>query len=167
MAKGKLSERVNIKGYNEVEQLGDAFNKMGIQLESLDRSRNEFVSNASHELKTPMSAIKVLADSLLSSETNDVAVYKEFMGDITHEIDRLNNIVSDLLDIVKYDKENVAGEHEKIELMALVRVLPEAVKNPFAIKSRSTWNSLRADFCTLTAIPWSSPKFFTISSTTP
>lgn len=64
MSKGHLNQRVKVMGSGELRQLGEAFNEMSERLENLDNARNEFVSNASHELKTPLSAIKVLAESL-------------------------------------------------------------------------------------------------------
>ena len=105
MSKGFLSQRVNIRGGGELKQLGEAFNTMSERLENLDNARNEFVSNASHELKTPLSAIKVLAESLLSMEFDDPAMYKEFLTDINSEIDRLNAIITDLLVLVQMDKD--------------------------------------------------------------
>ena len=70
----------------------------------VDKSREEFVSNVSHELKTPLTSMKVLADSLLAQEDVPVELYKEFMGDITEEIERENKIINDLLSLVKMDK---------------------------------------------------------------
>ena len=70
----------------------------------LDDSRQEFVSNVSHELKTPITSMKVLADSLLMQEDAPVELYKEFMSDIAQEIDRESQIISDLLSLVKLDK---------------------------------------------------------------
>ena len=70
----------------------------------LDDSRQEFVANVSHELKTPMTSIKVLADSLVGQENVPVELYQEFMQDIAVEIDRENKIITDLLALVKMDK---------------------------------------------------------------
>ena len=70
-------------------------------------SRQEFVSNVSHELKTPLTSMKVLADSLVAQgEMGQVPneLYKEFMTDIAEEIDRENTIITDLLSLVKMDK---------------------------------------------------------------
>ena len=74
------------------------------RLKVLDDSRQEFVSNVSHELKTPLTSMKVLADSLLAQEDVPVELYQEFMGDITEEIERENKIINDLLSLVKMDK---------------------------------------------------------------
>ena len=101
----------------------------------LDDSRQEFVSNVSHELKTPLTSMKVLADSLLAQEDVPVELYQEFMGDITEEIERENKIINDLLSLVKMDKTasdlNVKPENinELVERI-LKRVRPiAAVRN--------------------------------------
>lgn len=100
---GQLYQRIEIKGHNEFSELGEAFNKMTEQLEQVESSRQEFVSNVSHELKTPLSSIKVLSDSILLQEEMPTEVYREFLQDINSEIDRMTNIVNDLLALVKLD----------------------------------------------------------------
>ena len=77
---------------------------MSGRMKTLDDSKNEFVSNVSHELKTPLTSMKVLADSLNGQEGVPVELYQEFMQDITSEIDRENQIITDLLSLVKMDK---------------------------------------------------------------
>ncbi|HHY82649.1 MAG TPA: cell wall metabolism sensor histidine kinase WalK [Clostridiales bacterium] len=123
MSKGYLNQRINIRGGGELRQLGEAFNIMSERLENLDNARNEFVSNASHELKTPLSAIKVLAESLLNMDVDDPAIYKEFLSDINFEIDRLNAIITDLLVLVQMDKEGAASQfkREPVDLNELAR----------------------------------------------
>lgn len=90
--------------YTETRLISDAFNKMLGRMRVLDDSRNEFVSNVSHELKTPLTSMKVLADSLLTQEDVPAELYKEFMGDLSEEIERENKIINDLLSLVKMDK---------------------------------------------------------------
>ncbi len=121
MSKGHLNQRIHIQGSGELKTLGEAFNTMSEKLESLDLARNEFVSNASHELKTPLSAIKVLAESLLHMEVEDSAIYKEFLTDINNEIDRLNAIITDLLTLVHIDNEDIRLKKEPTELSLLVK----------------------------------------------
>ncbi len=103
MSRGDLSTRVEVRGKNEFAQLASAFNSMSEKLERLDKSRNQFVSNASHELKTPLSTMKILSETLLYQENYDPEMQKEFLSDINKEIDRLNRIVSDLLTLVNID----------------------------------------------------------------
>ncbi len=90
--------------YTETMLISDAFNKMLGRMKVLDDSKNEFVSNVSHELKTPLTSMKVLADSLLIQEDVPAELYKEFMGDLSEEIERENKIINDLLSLVKMDK---------------------------------------------------------------
>ncbi len=127
MSKGHLNQRVNIRGGGELRQLGEAFNIMSEKLENLDNARNEFVSNASHELKTPLSAIKILAESLLGMEVDDPAIYREFLSDINFEIDRLNAIITDLLVLVQMDKRG-AGSQFKLEPVDLNELALRTIK---------------------------------------
>ena len=101
---GMLDEEISVPDYTETELITDAFNKMVNRMKILDESRQEFVSNVSHELKTPLTSMKVLADSLLTQEDVPAELYKEFMGDLSEEIERENKIINDLLSLVKMDK---------------------------------------------------------------
>ncbi len=103
MSKGDLSARVRVRGNNEFAGLARAFNSMSERLEQLDKSRSQFVSNASHELKTPLSTMKILTETMVYQDPLDPAMAKEFLTDINKEIDRLNRIVSDLLTLVNID----------------------------------------------------------------
>ena len=101
---GYQNEEISVPDYTETALITDAFNKMLSRMKTLDESRQEFVSNVSHELKTPLTSMKVLADSLLLQEDAPVELYKEFMGDMSEEIERENKIINDLLSLVKMDK---------------------------------------------------------------
>ena len=101
---GVLDGEISVPDYTETELITDAFNKMVNRMKILDESRQEFVSNVSHELKTPLTSMKVLADSLVGQEGVPEELYQEFMSDITAEIDRENKIITDLLSLVKLDK---------------------------------------------------------------
>lgn len=102
---GYGKEVVEAPQYLETQQIAEAFNQTISRMKVLDDSRQEFVSNVSHELKTPITSMKVLADSLLMmGDGVPVEMYREFMGDITAEIDRESKIIDDLLSLVKMDK---------------------------------------------------------------
>lgn len=103
IAAGQVFQRVEIGGHNEFRELGEAVNKMTERLEQVESTRQEFVSNVSHELKTPLSSIKVLSDSILLQEDMPTEMYREFLQDINSEIDRMTNIINDLLALVKLD----------------------------------------------------------------
>lgn len=113
---GHLNKRVIIKGHNELSMLGEAFNDMAEKLEQIDTSRQEFVSNVSHELKTPLSSMKVLSDSILLQEDVNPEIYVEFLKDINSEIDRMAEIVNNLLALVKLDYKEIALNIEETSL---------------------------------------------------
>ena len=104
VTEGYVDDVLHVDTFTETKQLSEAFNKMLGRLKLLDESREEFVSNVSHELKTPMTSMKVLADSLLEMKEAPVEMYQEFMQDIAKEIDRENQIITDLLSLGKMDK---------------------------------------------------------------
>lgn len=101
---GFSDETISVPDYVETVHIVDAFNQLLKRMKALDDSRQEFVANVSHELKTPMTSIKVLADSLLAQDNAPAELYREFMEDIASEIDRENQIITDLLALVKMDK---------------------------------------------------------------
>lgn len=96
-------EPIKIMGSVEVESLAGAFNALTQRLGDMEDQRRGFVSNASHELKTPLSAIKLLSESILSMQEIDEGTVREFMTDINGEIDRLNKIIERLLTLTKLD----------------------------------------------------------------
>lgn len=104
MTDGYTEDTISVPDYTETQQIADAFNTMVSRVKNVDNSRNDFVSNVSHELKTPMTSMKLLAESLVGQENVPIEMYQEFMEDIVHEIDRENNIISDLLDMVRLDR---------------------------------------------------------------
>ncbi len=101
---GYGEDSLSIDSYTETAQICEKFNGMLGRMKVLDDSRQEFVSNVSHELKTPLTSMKVLADSINSMEDAPIELYKEFMADIGNEVDRETKIINDLLSLVKMDK---------------------------------------------------------------
>ncbi len=130
---GYSDEAISVPEYVETVHIIDAFNQLLRSKRVLDDSRQEFVANVSHELKTPMASMKVLADSLITQENVPVELYREFMEDIVSEIDRENKIITDLLALVKMDKKlqimdiNYVNINELTELI-LKRLRPIARK---------------------------------------
>ena len=120
MGAGQLSLRVPAKGKDEYSVMAGALNDMAEKLSREDKTREEFVSNVSHEIKTPLAAIKVLSESILLHDTAPEEIYREFMQDINSEVDRMTNITNDLLALVKVDQREQGLNISKIELHDLV-----------------------------------------------
>ena len=137
MSGGDFSVRVNEKEIAEFGDLARAFNSMSERLENLDASRNQFVSDASHELKTPLASMKILSESLLSQPDAPAELYREFLGDINSEIDRLSLVINDLLTLVKTDKGMETLIIGEVELGELIKRITATVA-PLAQKKHIT-----------------------------
>lgn len=134
LSDGDKNARIKKQTIKEYKDIGDAVNVLLDRLESIDGSRDEFVSNVSHELKTPMTSMKVLADSLLATENAPIEMYKEFMQDIAEEIDRENEIIGDLLNLVRTDGERAVLNIETVDVNELMEVVLKRLK-PIAVKT--------------------------------
>lgn len=139
MSSGDLSARVDVHSRSEFGELAAAFNSMCRRLERLDTSRSEFVSNASHELKTPLSTIKILIESILYQDPMDPAMTKEFLSDVNNEIDRLNRIISDLLTLVNMEQNDGKLKSEPLDINGLImdqvsRLAPLARENGIELR---------------------------------
>lgn len=130
---GHYNDKISVPEYWETERISDAFNELYARIRVLDESRDEFVSNVSHELKTPMTSMKVLADSLLMQENVPAELYREFMVDIADEIDRENKIINDLLSLVKMDKTKADLNISSTDIKALLELILKRLR-PIAIK---------------------------------
>ncbi len=115
--KGKLDTKVDIQRADEIGKLAETFNKMSEELYRVDTNRRRFISDVSHELKTPLTSIKALIESLIDGN-NDISVYKEYLGDINSEMDRLSLLVKSLLTVTRL--EELELKREKVMLCAEV-----------------------------------------------
>lgn len=120
VAEGFLDTDITTSTYRETLKISETVERTITKLREIDESRQEFVSNVSHELKTPITSIRVLADSLMGMENVPTELYQEFMEDISHEIDRETQIINDLLALVKMDKSNAELNISSVNVNLLV-----------------------------------------------
>jgi len=125
ISQGHLDERIHLRGKDEFFALGLAINDMTYKLEQVETARQEFVSNVSHELKTPLSSIKVLSETLIHQGNIENEMHLEFLTDITSEVDRMTNIVNELLSLVRLDEAELPL---KISGFNLNKMLEEVIK---------------------------------------
>lgn len=130
---GYTNDLISVTDYLETEHIGDAFNRVLGRMKMLDDSRQEFVSNVSHELKTPITSMKVLADSLRTQEDVPVELYREFMEDIAQEVDRENQIITDLLSLVRMDRTAADLDIAQVDINQLVESVLKRLR-PIAVK---------------------------------
>ena len=134
IAAGHEDESIEETGFLEVRSIVQRFNEILGRMQTLEDSRQEFVSNVSHELKTPMTSMKVLADSLIQQGDQVPAeLYREFMQDIVAEIDRENVIISDLLSLVKLDKKAAQLQITTVSINELLEIIMKRLK-PLALQ---------------------------------
>lgn len=130
---GYGDDTLTVHDYTETRQISEKFNKMLGRMKVLDDSRQEFVSNVSHELKTPLTSMKVLADSINSMEDAPIELYQEFMADVGNEIDRETKIINDLLSLVKMDKSAADLNISEVNINELLEQILKRLK-PIAEK---------------------------------
>lgn len=133
ISKGDMDIKLDMHGYSELVKISESFNQMIDVIRKQENSRQEFVSNVSHELKTPLASMKVLSDSLLMQEGMPEEIYREFLGDITTEIERMTQIINDLLSMVKLDKNNAVMQVTNISINELLEQLLKRLR-PIAAK---------------------------------
>ena len=100
---GAYSHRAEVRGHDEIAQLAQEFNSLTDRLQTTENARRRFVSDASHELKTPLAAIRLLTDSILQTDNIDPETTREFVTDIGQEAERLSHITEDLLRLTRLD----------------------------------------------------------------
>lgn len=120
---GDQQEKLVAAGSYEVEEIADSINGMLEEMRNTEQRRQEFVSNVSHELKTPLASMKVLADSLLMQEEVPNELYREFLGDINTEIDRENQIIQDLLELVRLDRREGEMHIAQVSMNELLEIV--------------------------------------------
>ncbi|EYE87230.1 hypothetical protein Q428_14425, partial [Fervidicella metallireducens AeB] len=124
MAEGDINQRVEVKSNDELGRLCSAFNKMNEKINLMDRERRQFVADASHELKSPLTSIKVLVQSLIGGAIDNKEIALEFLNDIDMEVDRLTDIVSNLLELTKLE-----GSYGiKVEIFDVDSIFKEIIK---------------------------------------
>ncbi len=135
VAEGALDTDISADTYRETRDISSAVEQTLSKLKAVDQSRQEFVSNVSHELKTPITSIRVLADSLMGMEEAPVELYREFMVDISDEIDRESKIIDDLLALVKMDKSEAELNISQVNINGLVEQILKRIR-PIANKRK-------------------------------
>ena len=121
---GAYTHRATVKGSDEIAQITAEFNSLTDRLQVTEAARRRFVSDASHELKTPLAGITLLTDSILQTENIDMATVKEFVSDIGGEAGRLSRITEDLLRLTRLDN----GAIQPPEAVAVGPILDRAVR---------------------------------------
>lgn len=122
-ADGYWEENLRVRGCYEAECIAESINSMMEDMRDTEKRRQEFVSNVSHELKTPLASMKVLADSLLAEQNATPGLYREFLEDINNEVDRETKIITDLLNLVKLDRKEGDMQIAQVSINELLDIV--------------------------------------------
>ncbi len=133
IAKGNFDRKVVVKGKDEIAKLAESVNTMSDQLSAVEESRRVFVSDVSHEIKTPLATIKLLSESILQSQVFDEDMVREFLGDMTNEVDRLTRLVERLLTLTKNDSNVSKVEFSTVNITNLIDVITRKLR-PLAVE---------------------------------
>ena len=116
---GEYSHRVESRGRDEMARLAEEFNQLTSRLQTTEEVRRRFVADASHELKTPLASIRLLADSILQNPDTDMDTVRDFVSDIGEEAERLTRISERLLTLTRLDA-NPERQRVPVELAGVV-----------------------------------------------
>ena len=146
---GEYSHRVVMRGKDELALLADEFNSLTDRLQVTEEARRRFVSDASHELKTPLASIRLLTDSILQSPEIDPETTREFVSDIGEEADRLTRVSEKLLTLTRLD---AAPDPERVpvDVAAVTRKVAHML-SPLALAGEVTLELNLSEDCLVLA----------------
>ena len=120
VGEGEYGHRLQPAGRDEMAQLAEEVNLLTDRLQTTEEVRRRFVSDASHELKTPLASIRLLADSILQNDPMDPGIVRDFVTDIGAEADRLTRITEHLLALTRLDNLPV-GKTEPVDVSRVMQ----------------------------------------------
>ena len=128
---GKAPLNVDAKGKDEISDLANAVKHMATEIEKRNAYNRDFISTVTHELKTPITAIKGAAEVLEQGAVEQEAVRGKFLFNIQYEADRLTRMVGELSELTKLDAETLRGQKEKVDYGTCVREILERLMPTF------------------------------------
>ncbi|MDD1058390.1 MtrAB system histidine kinase MtrB [Streptomyces cocklensis] len=135
LAAGRLQERMQVTGEDDIARLGESFNKMAQnlqvkiqQMEDLSRMQRRFVSDVSHELRTPLTTVRMAADVIHDGRGDFDPVTARSAELLQNQLDRFESLLSDLLEISRFDAGAAELSAEPIDLRDVVRHVVDAAE---------------------------------------
>ncbi len=124
IADGNYGERIAVEGRDELDELARELNMLALRLQQTEELRRRFVSDASHELKTPLAGIRLLSDSIVQNEDMPPELLRDFAQDIGIEAERLSRTTEKLLQLTRLD----LPKQERLGPVDLAEVIENALK---------------------------------------
>ncbi len=160
ISQGNFDTRVEVEGEDEIAQLGQAFNEMAIQLEkadaekrALEEARRNLIAWASHDLRTPLTSLKVMLDALAEGVVDDPSTVKRYLQQSQNEVSRMSVLINDLFELAQLDVGNQELVFEWITLSDLISDTLES----FAVQAAAQGVSLDGSFTAQVDPVWAAP----------
>lgn len=122
-SKGNFNVKAKEKGTSELVEMAKALNYMSKELDDFEQNRKKFVSDVSHELKTPLATIKLICDSIITTENPEPEMIQDFLGDLSDEVDRLTRLVERLLTLTKMDSNQNNAKLMQVDFMVMLNAI--------------------------------------------
>lgn len=123
ISKGNFNVKAKEKGTSELVEMAKALNYMSQELEDFEQNRKKFVSDVSHELKTPLATIKLICDSIVTTENPEPHMVQDFLGDLSEEVDRLTRLVERLLTLTKMDANQTVKSAAPVDFTVMLKAV--------------------------------------------
>lgn len=123
ISKGNFNMKAKEKGPAELVEMAKALNYMSTELDEYEQNRKKFVSDVSHELKTPLATIKLICDSIVMTDNPEPEMIQDFLGDMSDEVDRLTRIVERLLTLTKMDSAQVTPSASPVDFVVMLNAV--------------------------------------------
>ena len=123
ISKGNFNVKAKEKGTSELVEMAKALNYMSQELEDFEQNRKKFVSDVSHELKTPLATIKLICDSIVTTENPEPSMVQDFLGDLSEEVDRLTRLVERLLTLTKMDANQKVKTAAPVDFTVMLKAI--------------------------------------------
>lgn len=123
ISKGNFNIKAKEKGCSELVEMAKALNYMSAELDDFEQNRKKFVSDVSHELKTPLATIKLICDSIVTTGNPDPEMIQDFLGDLSDEVDRLTRLVERLLTLTKMDSNQNAAKLTPVDFVVMLNAV--------------------------------------------
>ena len=145
ISKGNFSIKAKEKGRRELVEMAKAMNYMSSELNDNEENRKKFVSDVSHELKTPLATIKLICDSIVSSHSPDPEMIQEFLADLSDEVDRLTRIVERLLTLTKMDQSHKIAKLEPVDFVVMLNAIVRKLQPNAEVKDIVLYSELTSE----------------------
>jgi len=146
ISKGNFSVKAKEKGRHELVEMAKAMNYMSSELNDNEENRKKFVSDVSHELKTPLATIKLICDSIVATQNPDPEMIQEFLGDLSDEVDRLTRIVERLLTLTKMDSNQNSAKVEPVDFVVMLNAVVRKLVPNAEAKDIALCSELNVDY---------------------